>query len=304
MNYIETIRKSVTYIENHLFEDLTPKKIADTVHFSEFHFQRIFKKDVGYSVMEYINKRRLSVSVYNWCLSRKTHKLIDLSLGLGYSCQSAMTRAFKNNFGQLPSEWYKRCQSMICEEIFPPINLWHTNKQNVLDLYNPQMTIVHLDAFTALGKSMHSTLNEFQNYKDVEALETQVNQLWRNTQEYHKNKAIEIGIASNIQLDPFLPYNVEFDYFRGFIAVLLNRIPKEMCVKKIPAGDYVRFVTTTHPLAHAKTLQFIYNQLKVSVEKKQSMEATYLIEKFPYTNLVLGDQYEVEIFVSLAAVEG
>ncbi len=129
-------------------------------------------------------------------------------------------------------------------------------------------------------------------------------QLWCSAQEYHKNKAIEIGIASNIQLDPFLPYNIKFDYFRGFITVLKNRIPKEMCVKKIPSGNYVRFVTTTHPIEHAKTLLYIYNQIKVAVGKKQNMEVTYLIEKFPYTNLVLGDQYEIEIFVSLAAVEG
>ena len=48
------IRESKEYIEKHIDEALTVAKIAGAVGYSEYHFSRIFRKETGVSVMEYV----------------------------------------------------------------------------------------------------------------------------------------------------------------------------------------------------------------------------------------------------------
>lgn len=49
-----TIKKSIQYIEENLNEEISLKVIAKRVHFSEFHFHRLFKSITGSTVMEYV----------------------------------------------------------------------------------------------------------------------------------------------------------------------------------------------------------------------------------------------------------
>ena len=42
MEWVEAIRKAISYVESHLEDDdLTTETVADAVHISSFHFQRV-----------------------------------------------------------------------------------------------------------------------------------------------------------------------------------------------------------------------------------------------------------------------
>ena len=59
MNEKDPIFLSLAMIEERLQEKLTVEILAEGVHFSKYHYQRIFREAVGETVMGYVNRRRL-----------------------------------------------------------------------------------------------------------------------------------------------------------------------------------------------------------------------------------------------------
>lgn len=62
MDWIKAIEEAVDYIENNLSEDITVAEIAKQIAVSPYYFQKGFSLLCGFSVSEYIRKRRLSVA--------------------------------------------------------------------------------------------------------------------------------------------------------------------------------------------------------------------------------------------------
>lgn len=104
MNYTEHLQKTVDYIEDHLKESISIEDCAQVAGFSKFHFHRLFSLFVGYTVMEYIRKRRLYHAMAD---VMEGHRIIDVALEYGYSSERAFSRAFQQEFGQAPS----RCRN-------------------------------------------------------------------------------------------------------------------------------------------------------------------------------------------------
>lgn len=81
------IRESKEYIEKHIDEALTVAKIAGAVGYSEYHFSRIFRKETGVSVMEYVKSeklRRASEEIRNPTMDLPKHSKRSLVTALPY----------------------------------------------------------------------------------------------------------------------------------------------------------------------------------------------------------------------------
>jgi AraC-like DNA-binding protein len=101
MKYESSIFTCLEYIEKNIKEDLTAKDISYKVGYSEFHFSRIFKAQMGVSLMEYVKERKLI------CASKEIFsgkKIIDVSEEYGYKTHSGFSKAFKNKFGFTPTQ--------------------------------------------------------------------------------------------------------------------------------------------------------------------------------------------------------
>lgn len=101
MKYEEVIFKSLEYIENNIKEELTLEIISKEVGYSQFHFSRIFKDNMGMSLMDYVKERRLicsSKEIFNG------KKIIDVSEEYGYKTHSGFSKAFKKKFGFTPTQ--------------------------------------------------------------------------------------------------------------------------------------------------------------------------------------------------------
>ena len=57
MEWIESIREAITYIEENITEELSISEVANKVNISPFYFQKGFAMLCGYSLSEYIKKR-------------------------------------------------------------------------------------------------------------------------------------------------------------------------------------------------------------------------------------------------------
>ena len=54
MEWTESLKRSINFMENHLLEDISPDDVAAEVHISSFYLQKGFSIMTGYSIGEYI----------------------------------------------------------------------------------------------------------------------------------------------------------------------------------------------------------------------------------------------------------
>jgi len=96
--YVAGINAVQDYIEEHLAEEMSIKKLARIAAFSEYHFQRIYKQFTGESLYSFIKRLRLEKAVF---LLRSKPKLTiqDIALEVGFSNQASFAKAFKAEYG-------------------------------------------------------------------------------------------------------------------------------------------------------------------------------------------------------------
>jgi len=110
MHAWEAIEQSLTFIEEHLAEEISTEELANTVGLSPFYFQRLFKRLVNKPVQEYVKLRRLATVIEN--LKNTEQKILDVALDYGFSSHANFTRAFKETYGITP-EKYRRDLPML-----------------------------------------------------------------------------------------------------------------------------------------------------------------------------------------------
>ena len=76
-----------------------------SVHFSKYHYQRIFREAVGDSVMGYVARRRISLAAME--LARTDASVLKIALKYGYDSHEGFTRSFRSHMGITPTEYRK-----------------------------------------------------------------------------------------------------------------------------------------------------------------------------------------------------
>lgn len=62
MDWISGLQCAVDYVEEHLTEDIDYVKVAERAYSSVYHFCRVFGIVCGFTLGEYIRKRRLTLA--------------------------------------------------------------------------------------------------------------------------------------------------------------------------------------------------------------------------------------------------
>jgi AraC family transcriptional regulator len=94
------------FIERHLDEPLSVEQLSRVAHFSKFHFHRQFSLYAGIGVLAYVRLLRLRQASYR-LVFRKQERITDIALDAGFESPEAFSRAFKQAFGQSPSQFRK-----------------------------------------------------------------------------------------------------------------------------------------------------------------------------------------------------
>lgn len=110
MNIYSELNKIIEYIEEHLEENIEPKKISKMIGMSEYTFQRIFGIIANVSLSEYIRNRRLSNAGQEIYLEKG--KIIDIAIKYQYNSPTAFSRAFEKFHGIKPSEVKKKPEKL------------------------------------------------------------------------------------------------------------------------------------------------------------------------------------------------
>ncbi|MDQ0173977.1 AraC-like DNA-binding protein [Paenibacillus tundrae] len=103
--YSEMVQESLYFIETHLYEDIGLEEVASRAGLSSYHYHRVFRKEVGMTVVDYIRNRRLSET--STILRSTNIGILDIAIGCGFESQEAFTRAFKKVYGLPPGRFRK-----------------------------------------------------------------------------------------------------------------------------------------------------------------------------------------------------
>lgn len=120
--YAGRLRNVVDYIHEHLDETLSVETLSQVAGFSKYHFHRQFSLYAGISVVRYIQLVRLKRASYR-LVFEETARIIDIALDAGFENPESFSRAFKNAFGQTPSQFRvsPKWQPWAQKYLFPTI---------------------------------------------------------------------------------------------------------------------------------------------------------------------------------------
>ncbi|TCM86212.1 AraC-like DNA-binding protein [Paenibacillus sp. BK033] len=162
MEHYTRIQYAITFIEEQLQEALSLETIAARAGFSLYHFQRLFHAVTGFTVQEYIRKRRLSRAAEELRVTR--HTVLDISVSYQYGSQEAFTRAFAGYFGMAPAQ-YRKKQPLLALQL--PINLvaLTANIRGGLTMYKP--AIIERPATRIIGYNYPTNMNNERYFEEI-----------------------------------------------------------------------------------------------------------------------------------------
>ena len=95
----------VDYIRNHYEENLTRNTLAELVHFSPEYVGKMFKREMGVSINDYLNTLRVSKAKN--MIASTNYKIVDIALMVGFENMSYFSSVFKKYEGISPAEHKK-----------------------------------------------------------------------------------------------------------------------------------------------------------------------------------------------------
>lgn len=156
MEWMETLRKTVAYLEAHLLEEDAAAKAAEHVYLSSFYLQKGFKLVTGYSLGEYVRCRRLYLAGLEAIAGRE--RVIDLAFRYGYDSPESFSKAFHRFHGVSPAQLRKSPERL---QPFLPLTITLTIKGG----HGMDYSVEKMEGFQLIG--MERIFNPETSYQEI-----------------------------------------------------------------------------------------------------------------------------------------
>jgi two-component system response regulator YesN len=103
---ISVIEKSISYINKNYKTNISLDIIASSVHLNSSYFSTLFKKEMGISFSNYLNKIRIDKS--KLLLKSTNYSILEIALEVGFEDQSYFTKVFKALTNMTPKEYKQK----------------------------------------------------------------------------------------------------------------------------------------------------------------------------------------------------
>ena len=98
----QKIQKVITFIEEHLAEDMEVRDLAEQVYWSEGYFRNVFKEITGFTPIQYINRKKIMKSIDY--IEKSNMNVQEAAEKVGIYDPSYYSRLFKQHMGYSPRE--------------------------------------------------------------------------------------------------------------------------------------------------------------------------------------------------------
>ena len=108
VGYNEKINDIIGYINENLCGDLSLDTLAKKFYISKYHLSRQFKENVGFTLHQYVLKKRLMNAR---ALLQEGGTVGESFVQSGFNDYSNFSRSFKEEFGYSPKQYMRMIQS-------------------------------------------------------------------------------------------------------------------------------------------------------------------------------------------------
>jgi len=105
------VEKVERFIQENYFDDISLDETAKTVNLSIYHFSRTFKKETGFTFIEYLTRTRMDKA--KELLSTTDSKITDIGTSVGYDNITHFNRMFKDLEKMSPREYRSLLKSIV-----------------------------------------------------------------------------------------------------------------------------------------------------------------------------------------------
>ena len=102
----ERLKEMLSYIRNHLSEEITVREIAGAASVSESECIRCFRNTIGTTPIRYAKQLRLHEAAEQ--LVETDRKVIDIGADCGFREMNYFSRSFREQFGITPTEYRRQ----------------------------------------------------------------------------------------------------------------------------------------------------------------------------------------------------
>jgi AraC family transcriptional regulator len=232
------IQHTLDIIDNRITEVITPEELAKEIGYSTFHFNRLFSRETGITLMAYVTRRKLQYALYDISCG---NKILDVALKYGFETHAGFTKAFKKCFGCPPSVYRIHA---ICSQ---PTRMELTELICIISGENIMYPeIVEIQPFTVVGFTSRHKMPNVRFTHDIPSYwETTNMNYWDPLTRLHdlfnKSRHCEYTICFDID-----PIPSDFTYLLG-VGVDnpedLSKIKPDMYKMTMPGGLYAKFTT-------------------------------------------------------------
>ena len=120
-NYHARMQRVLDHIDQHLDDNLDLDELSCVAAFSKYHFHRQFTATFGLSVRRYIQLVRMKRASYRLAY-RDVVNVTEIAMDAGYEAPDSFARAFRQRFGQSPSQFRKSPDWEPWLTAFGPLN--------------------------------------------------------------------------------------------------------------------------------------------------------------------------------------
>ena len=282
MEWTDAVQSAIEFMEQHITENISAEDVANHVHISSFYFQKGFRMLCGFSVIEYIRKRRLALAGGD--LATTDIKIIDIAMKYGYGSPDSFTKAFTRFHGVSPTMVRKE-DVMI--KTFAPLKLEISLKGGYFMNYK----IIDKESFTVLGVS-----KEF-NYENCKQ---EIPLFWQRHYEEGNGKYV-CGMFG-INIDEKMG-NDSFEYLIADLYDSKMEIPEGFVTRTIPAFTWAVFSCVgPMPTALQDVSTKIFSEWLPAL-KEYEFAAGYCVEMYDapdkYPNGTQDENYHTEIWIPI-----
>lgn len=111
---LSPIDEAIHYIRQHIGETITLDDLAKLTNFSPYYLSHVFKKQTGYSPLEYVINTRLEKAQI--MLTHTQKSINEIAYQVGYNSSSSFINVFTKKIGYTPKTYRKMQQREIQQE--------------------------------------------------------------------------------------------------------------------------------------------------------------------------------------------
>lgn len=238
--YAARFNQVFDYIDKHLDEDLTLERLSQVACFSKYHFHRQFSGYTGISVIKYVQLARLKRASYRLVFNHQ-ERIIDIALEARFENPESFSRAFKNTFGQTPTEFRSNPAWQHWNEQYKfPIRERRNNMEVRIVNFAPVniAMLMHRGAPALLNDSVRIFI-DWRRTSGLSPVQTsQTYGIAYDNPDTTEPDQFRFGICGSVAAE--IPENPQ--------GVLNNLIPGGRCVVARHLGSHDRIGETIYPL--------------------------------------------------------